>query len=141
MNAIHPRPEGGGVTISKILPEPLIHGIGLGGGADGEAHFFPLAEFVQPFEKSDHGVIGRIVEHFEKVIYKNMGDIIVSGVEAGDKTTEKYIGIDVVFAGVDQTRRIGDVKCQIPVLLDDDHVAMLLIHGLLDQLHEGLRLA
>ena len=70
-----------------------------------------------------------------------MGDVIIAGVHAADETLEELIAADVIVACVDQTGLIRDVKGELALLLNDHHIAGLLVHSLADQIHQLLGFA
>ena len=72
-----------------------------------------------------------------EVVDEYVRDVIVAGAQAADEALHELEGADVVVARVDKTGLIGNVVCQVFVLFDADDVALFLLDGFGDELHEA----
>ena len=111
------------LLFSEILLDALADGFGIGGDGDGELDGVCHAEVIQPIQQIGNSVLAVVVQHLVEIVYKNVGDIIVACMEAADKATEKIIGVDAVFAGMNKACGIGYIVSEVLVLLDADYVA------------------
>ena len=114
----------------QILLEFLGAFLAVGAHGDHELDLLALGIGGQPPNKGDHFSLVPAVNQFIEIINEEVCNVIVAGVDARDKALEKFIGADVVAAGVDQARLIRDIIRELAFLFDDDDVALALADSL-----------
>ena len=76
-----------------------------------------------------------------EVVDEYVRDVVVACAQAADEALHKLKGAYLIVAGIDETGLVGYIKREVPILLDADDVALLLVYGLAHELDELLRLA
>lgn len=117
------------------------HGVGVGGDADDELDVLGIGKAVKPSDESDEGFNGLVTDELIKIVDIKMRDVIIAGVNAANETLEEFIGADVIAAGVDKARLIGNVISQLALFLDDHDVAIAVADGLAHEINQLFCLA
>ena len=110
------------------------------GNGDGELQLVGLAEGLAPGEEGSglFGIAG--AGELVKTIDENVGNIKITGMQAADKALEEEIVADIIFAGVDETDTIINIKSERVALFDADHAAGLRFDGRVDGVDQLLGL-
>ena len=89
-----------------------------------------------------HGGVLRLGgDDLGQAVDEHVGDIVVPGVEAADEAPEHVEVGHVILAGFHQTDLVVDIIGQLGAPLDADHVAVLTLHGRINELDHLLGLA
>ena len=123
----------------QILLEFLGAFLAVGAHGNHELDLLALGIVGEPEDEGHDVCFLTVIDELIEIIDKEVGNVIVAGVDARDKALEKFIGADVVAAGVDQAGLIGNVVSELAFLLDDDHVAFALADSLADKSNKFLR--
>ena len=113
----------------------------VGAHGDDKLHVLALGVVRQPLDEGHDIRALLVVDQLVEVVNEEMGNIIIPGMETGDEAFQKFVAADGIAAGVDETGLIGNVVSELAILLNDDHVAVALDHGLADQADQLLRFA
>ena len=124
----------------EILGDVLGQAGNICAGADGELYILLLAEIIQPCQKLLNSLVGRIVQHLEEVIYKYMGDVIVTGMDTADKALELCIAADAVIAAMDKAYGVGNIINQLFILVNENDVSIFGLDSGLEKIHHLLGL-
>ena len=77
----------------------------------------------------------------ENIPHVNVGNIVITGMQAAEQTLQLVQVVDAVFFGIHQADAVADVEGQLLVVLDADHIALSLLSSLIDGVDELLGLA
>ena len=78
---------------------------------------------------------------FAQVVYKDMGNVIVAGVQAGDESPEDVIVVEVVFLSVNQANLVVNIERHVAGGLNADDAALFVLGGVVEHVNELLGLA
>ena len=78
--------------------------VGIERHAHGEVHAFLLRERVEPDEEFLDVLLGHTGHHFHEVVDKDMGDVVVAGVQTAEQTLEELHRADGIVAREDEAR-------------------------------------
>ena len=98
--------------------------LGFDGNADDELDVLLFGEGVEPVDKIAERCGRLVIDHLQEVVDKEMGNIVIAGVNAADQTLEEFIGADGIAGSVYETRLIRNVVRKLLVLFDDNVVAV-----------------
>ena len=76
-----------------------------------------------------------------QAVDEDVGNVVVAGVHAADKALQGGVIGDIVLAGLHQADVIMDIEGQLVAFLNADHVAVLGLHRVVNQLNDTLGLA
>ena len=107
---------------------------------DGELDVVLLTELVQPIQEVLGIVIALAANDLGQAINKDMGNVVVAGVQAADKALQGSVVGDVILAGLDQTNLIADIESQLITALNADDIAVLGLDGVVDHVDHLLGL-
>jgi len=108
---------------------------------DGEAQVVCLAEIIKPIQEICHCFGRAVIKKLIEIIYENVGDIIVAGVQPADKTTKKIVSVDTIFACVNQACGIGYIISEVLVFLYADYIAIFLGNSLYHKVNKSFGFA
>ena len=112
-------------------------GFGVGGGCDHKFDLLGGGKPVQPGDKLLELFLRVVLHDLEEIVDKEMGDVIVSGVNTAQKAPEKVIGVYAVITCVYKPGLIGDVVSQSFLIFNADDVAVFLGDSLAYHVHSA----
>ena len=131
--------------MERRILEELLHVVGgqlrIRADGDGELDVVLLREAVQPAEELVHLGAAVAGDDLAQAVDEDVGDVVVAGVHAADKALQGGVIGDIVLAGLHQADVVVDVEGELVALFDADHVAVLGLDGIVDQLDDVLGLA
>ena len=102
----------------EILLDALGGQVGLITDGDGELDVVILAEVVQPLQEVLSLVVAVGGDDLGQTINKDMGNVIVAGVQAADEASHGSVVRYIVLAGIHQADLIVDVEAELVALFD-----------------------
>ena len=76
---------------------------------------------------------------FEEVINKNMGNIIVAGMNTTEHALEKFNCSDIICTRVNKPCLIRNIIGEFTVLFNDNNIAVSVIYSVYNQVYQLLR--
>ena len=83
-----------------MLLYALACGLGVCRDADDKLDLLRLGELVQPGDKGIKGLGRFVLYQLVEVVHKDMGDVVVAGMNAADEALKKFVCSDGVCTGV-----------------------------------------
>lgn len=111
------------------------------GDADDEFNAFFFGKGVEPFNKGGKKLRGLVVHKLVKIINKNMGDVIVSGMQAADAALQKLITADVVCTCINQPCLIWNVVSELALFFNYNNISMSFGNGVANPVDKLLGLS
>ena len=107
----------------------------------GEGDVVRQRELIAPVEECLGVGVILAVRDLVKTVCKNMGNVEVARMKAADEALQERIAAKRVFARVDQTHTVIDVKAHRMAFFDTDHTAGLVFQSLVDGVNESFGFA
>ena len=129
------------VTSDHIFSYGLADRIGVDGDAYYKFNIFSPGEILEPIEElaEEDGIL--VAHDLIEIVNKNMGDVVVAGMQAADKALDELIGTGIVRAGFDKTSLIRNVKGELLFFLDAYNVAVFHCDGLTNEVDQTFGLS
>jgi hypothetical protein len=108
-------------------------------GPEGEL-YTKRAELIQPIQELLGIHVHITINDLGEAINENMGNIIVAGIQAGNKAHQTVIAVDGVLVGSDQTNVRLDIVHQLIILCQAQNVTVLHVHSSIDEVDHLLGL-
>ena len=103
---------------------------------DGELDVVLLTEVVQPIQELLGLQVGLALHDLGQAVDEDVGDVVVAGVQAADKTADGLVAVELIFLRVDQANAIVDIVSHGGIGLNADHVARLVLRRVVDEINE-----
>lgn len=125
---------------SEILLNALGSELSVITDGDGELDLMRLRELIQPIQEVLGLAVAFDLDDLGQAVDKDMGNIIIAGVQTADKALQSGVAGDIILAGLDQSNLIMDVKGQFIAFFDANYISVLGLNGVVDHINDLLGL-